>query len=288
MKNWMSILVVGLILSACGYDAVFNPQSLPYRDSFEEKVDVGGYKLNFKYTPGIEPVIVFESGGGNDSSQWQAIQKSLPYSLRNALVSYDRAGHGESEPSTTAYDIETEVAALHSGLEQLGLADDVILVSHSYGGLLANMYAHQYADTTRHILFIDPNNAHFVTMSDAEEAVTWELNHQRGDSSWESAVKRQMLAYVKTIKKSKQILVSPKIKNELSCVVITAGEGWLETEEQNTRWRLSHEEMAENCSTPLVIATGEGHMLPYDAESLVISEIVKIAGKMDSATPFDP
>ena len=92
-----------IILSIFGLIACKSEKGkYPYRDSVEEKIDVGGYKLNFKYTLGIEPVIVFESAGGNEADQWNNIQETLPYLLRNALVSYDREGHGESELSSTA------------------------------------------------------------------------------------------------------------------------------------------------------------------------------------------
>ncbi|QQX80757.1 alpha/beta hydrolase [Shewanella sp. KX20019] len=274
MKTIIGLVVTSLSLSACGYNT---PQNLPSRDILEEKVDVGGYQLQFKYTPGIEPVIVFESGGGNDSNQWRDIQEALPYSIRNALVSYDRAGHGDSELSINGYDIEAEMAALHTGLETLGLGDDVILVGHSYAGLLVQMYAHKYPDSVNNILFIDPNNAYYATIADAKQAVLEELDSQRPDDNWGTAVKSQMLAYVETIEKSKRVLQTSSSPNQNGCVVITAGEKWHESAELNERWRQSHVQLAATCATALVVASGKQHMLPSQAEALVISEIVKMA-----------
>src|SRR5713226_3222715 len=59
-------------------------------------VDVGGYRLHFRVVDGRSPTIVLESGGGADSSEWSSLQPQLARLTGLAVVSYDRAGFGES------------------------------------------------------------------------------------------------------------------------------------------------------------------------------------------------
>ena len=40
-------------------------------------LDVREYRLHFHITPGNSPTIVLDSGGGEDASQWSAVQPEL-------------------------------------------------------------------------------------------------------------------------------------------------------------------------------------------------------------------
>ena len=57
------------------------------------------------------------------------------------LITYDRAGFGQSDPNPAPYDITQEVGGLERGLKQLQVNGDLILVAHSYGGFLATLFA---------------------------------------------------------------------------------------------------------------------------------------------------
>jgi len=103
-----------------------------------------------------------ESGGGADSSQWSALQPELNRRTGWAVISYDRAGFGESDLPSTPYNAIEEVAGLRVGLERLGPAKKVVLVGHSYGGLLNQLYAHQYSKSVKGIGLIDSNTVAFV------------------------------------------------------------------------------------------------------------------------------
>ena len=136
-----------------------NGSSPPARDT---SVDVGGYRLHFHIIDGRSPAIVLESGGGADSSQWSALQPELARRTSLAIVSYDRAGFGDSDLPSSPYNAISEVAGLRKGLERLGLAKKVLLVGHSYGGLLNQLYAHQYPKSVKGLVLIDSNTVAFV------------------------------------------------------------------------------------------------------------------------------
>jgi len=86
-------------------------------------VNVGGYRLHFHILPGSEPAVLLESGGGADASYWDDLAPILAHETGATIITYDRAGYGESDLLHTPYDIRQEVAGLWRGLEQLGLTN---------------------------------------------------------------------------------------------------------------------------------------------------------------------
>src|SRR5262245_47488159 len=88
--------------------------------SREEIVSAGGYRLNIRIQPGNRPdlpVILLESGGGWDSSQWEKLQPELAAQTGATVVSYDRPGYGKSPLPERPYDIVAETKAFHTALE---------------------------------------------------------------------------------------------------------------------------------------------------------------------------
>lgn len=129
-----------------------------YRSSGQEgdAVVPGGvlhYRLAGPAT--AETVVVIENG-------WSA---SLPYAvwLEEALVphvrvlSYDRAGIGDSH-STAPLTPEGLTQQLTTLLSSLGIQQPVVVVGHSYGGLIAALHAAQAPAMVRAIVQIDPTS----------------------------------------------------------------------------------------------------------------------------------
>jgi pimeloyl-ACP methyl ester carboxylesterase len=136
MKNLTSIGALSFVLwLPLGAQA---PNSNPTRDL---KVDVGGYRLQFHIMAGKSPTIIFEAGGGDDSSAWRDTVPAVASKTGARIITYDRAGFGQSEPNPGAYSITQEVEALERGLKRLQINRDLILVPHSYGGFLATLFA---------------------------------------------------------------------------------------------------------------------------------------------------
>ena len=63
----------------------------------DSMVDVGGYRLHFHLVKGTGLPIVFEAGGGDDASTWDAILTPIANVTGATLITYDRAGFGHSE-----------------------------------------------------------------------------------------------------------------------------------------------------------------------------------------------
>src|SRR6185437_3721612 len=55
------------------------------------------HELAFHLTPGVQPAIVLDAGGGEDSSYWDSLVARLAQDTGSMIITYDRAGMGASE-----------------------------------------------------------------------------------------------------------------------------------------------------------------------------------------------
>jgi pimeloyl-ACP methyl ester carboxylesterase len=113
-----------------------------------------GYALK-AHVQGAGPVtVLFEAGFGQTADAWDKVIADLGGSCR--CVAYSRAGLGGSGTDGEAMSIGEHVQDLAAVVE--AFADDrpVVLVGHSYGGLLATEFARQYPQRLLGLVLVDP------------------------------------------------------------------------------------------------------------------------------------
>jgi len=122
-----------------------------------EMVDVGdGRLMHFHAVGQGEVTVVFESGLGGYSEEWEDIAATLSDSAR--VVTYDRAGYGWSQPSDAPSDADHIVVDLHAGLGRLRIRGPIVLVGHSIGGVYVRHYAATYPEGVAGLVFIDSSH----------------------------------------------------------------------------------------------------------------------------------
>jgi pimeloyl-ACP methyl ester carboxylesterase len=137
-------------------------------------VDVGGYRLHFHIVQGHGVPILFESGGGDDATVWKDLLPSVAAVTGAPLITYDRAGWGQSGFDTTQHGIVNGVRGLETALAKLGYAGDIMLVAHSFGGFYVTVYASRHQRQVKAAVLIDASTACWFTddelrrMRDAE------------------------------------------------------------------------------------------------------------------------
>ncbi|MGH7717909.1 MAG: alpha/beta fold hydrolase [Steroidobacteraceae bacterium] len=136
-------------------------------------VDVGGHRLNVQVTgtskPGV-PTVVFEGGLGSPLAAWNGVHLTIADSVRT--IAYERAGIGASEPASGARPFKGMVAELHALLEKVGAAPPYVLVGHSLGGALINLFAATFPREVAGLVHIDPTD---FTQTEADLTALWEI-----------------------------------------------------------------------------------------------------------------
>lgn len=116
-------------------------------------LDVGGFHLHLNCTGKSGPAVVLIAGAGDFSFDWGLVQPDVSRFTR--VCSYDRAGLAWSDPGPTPRTMRQEVFELHTLLEVARVKAPYVLVGHSIGGLIARVYAEQYAGEVAGMVLVD-------------------------------------------------------------------------------------------------------------------------------------
>ncbi len=241
-----------------------------------------GYRLHFYVIQGSETRLVLEVGGGADASQWGTFPKYLAQETGATVVTYDRAGFGESDLPDTSYNMVEEVDWGMEGLRQLGLDDNIILIGHSYGGWLIRLTASRYPDAVRGMVFIDPFSAEFVDLLGVEYLdyhPSCRKDLPFADANPEELTKNQRggIRMVKDGLGPKIALMRHTTIPNVPVRIITSGQPWWQTPEEDRAWRKSHEQIAASVpGADLTVAEASDHLIPEKQPELILEAVKEI------------
>jgi len=142
----------------------------PAKNSAQEPrlVRVAGRQVEVIALGAGSPTLVLESGGGENASQWKSILPEL--AKQTHVIAYSRAGFGKSDPAGSVSP-QASVRELHELLQALGERAPVVIAGHSWGGLLARLYASTYPTEVAGLVLIDgTHESQFHRWQDLEPA----------------------------------------------------------------------------------------------------------------------
>ncbi len=250
---------VAIAVAACGG---YSPES--------RLVDVGGHRLHIQCAGEGAPAVMLDAGLANDNHAWEPVEKRVSGFTR--VCSYDRAGLGKSDSAAGVPTSQTASDDLHSLLPGAGIAGPVVLVGHSYGGLIVQLYASQHPANVAGVILVDslhPDNLVKVgeilggqTMASLMQAL------QRNSEGVDVAVS---LA---------QVRVAGNL-SDIPLTVITAGRSELSqtvdqdlSEQFTGSWLESQRDLVRLSSAGVhVIAEESGHCIQCDQPVLVADVI---------------
>jgi pimeloyl-ACP methyl ester carboxylesterase len=121
-------------------------------------IDLGGFRLHIFCTgqPSSKPTVILLHGLGDSSLDWGLVQPEVARFAR--VCSYDRAGAGWSDPGPSPRGTLTAAKELHSLLIDAKETGPYLLVAHSWGGLIARVYASQYPTDVAGMVLVDPTH----------------------------------------------------------------------------------------------------------------------------------
>ncbi len=122
------------------------------------KVNAGGHSLNLLIggQRGVEatPAVILEGGFGTGIASWSTVQREIAKFAQ--VVSYDRAGLGQSDPGPKPRDAKQIATELHLALQKAGIKPPYVLVGHSLGGPLVRVFASMYPTEVAGLVLVDP------------------------------------------------------------------------------------------------------------------------------------
>jgi pimeloyl-ACP methyl ester carboxylesterase len=118
-------------------------------------VDVGDYSLHLYCAgdPSARPVVVVSPGSGSNVAQWPLVQSEVAKFARVCI--YDRLGSGWSFGQAHGQTYQEESEDVHTMLHNAGIPGPYVLVGHSLGGAVMQVYASLYPQDVVGMVMVD-------------------------------------------------------------------------------------------------------------------------------------
>jgi len=265
-----SMLGLAAVLSlAVAPPASSSPATAPV----DTMIDVGRVRLHVVLWRGKSgPAVVFQAGGGATLDEWRDVPARVAEATSATVIAYDRAGLGGSDVGPIDLTPEAELEQLDRMLDGLGI-HRIVLVGHSYGGLLSIVHAGRRPDLVAGLVLVDPMNAEFIT--------TMGLPWLR---STVPVITAPTMAHDTVVYRMEQTIAELYERGKASerrigvpAVVITAGVPWWGSPAPEHAWRSSHETLAERASPgELVVATHSRHDVSATDPEAIVAAVERI------------
>jgi pimeloyl-ACP methyl ester carboxylesterase len=160
----MGAVAVALVAaSACGQSGdTQDEEGRSRRVMNGGRVDIGRYRLAYECRGEGSPVVILEAGlGAAGTTEWRDFMPLLD-PVRVSVCTYDRAGTGTSDARPQSVGTPTaalQAQELHRLLEAARIPSPYVLVPHSYGGLIARVFASRYQDDVAGLVLEDVSTA---------------------------------------------------------------------------------------------------------------------------------
>jgi pimeloyl-ACP methyl ester carboxylesterase len=216
---------------------------------------------------------VLEAGMGDTLTTWTYIQRRL--AEVTTVLSYTRAGLGQSEPAPLPRTLQDMVADLGKLLSVVAVPGPYVLVGHSFGGQIVRLFATQHPLDTKAIVLVDPSHEDKYTRFEA--VLTQELierqdrflhNPTANSESIDLLESRRQMHAAKSVLNVPLVVMSRGATDEQSPV-------WPSPELQKIELQL-HRELLKVPGHGLrrhIVAEQSGHFIHHDEPELVIAAI---------------
>ena len=147
----LTILATGLIVASCQGDS---------RPSSDQMVSIGSHRLQMHLEGNGAPAVVIDAGITDQLDKLRPLQERLARVTR--VITYNRAGYGQSEPGPLPRHSGREAEELKALLEKASVPGPYVLVGHSLGALNMQVFASKYPDDVAGMVLLDPPPLSFI------------------------------------------------------------------------------------------------------------------------------
>jgi pimeloyl-ACP methyl ester carboxylesterase len=247
-----------------------------------QKIDLGGRGLNLliggQRSAGT-PVVILEGGFGAGIASWSTVQRDIARFAQ--VVSYDRAGLGQSDPGPKPRDAKTIAADLHAALLKADIKPPYVLVGHSFGGPYVRVFAGMYPTEVSGLVLIDPSQEAFNTYLRLNPPPT--LKEEEAKIAKAAQGARDEYEGVQATYEQAQ---SAKVPAGVPVILLTATQDSGMPAEARRVWAEKHKEwIAKVPGGKLIVAEKSGHFIQAQEPDLVIAAIKEVMEKQKRTTP---
>lgn len=273
------------ILVAVGWALSLAMLSMATASGSELQVNRPGYILQAEQQGEGPMTVVFESGFGQGGGVWKDVIAGLGAQCR--CITYARAGLGKSGTNGKPNTIEEDVQSLGAVIEAIAPAGKVLLVGHSYGGLLATEFARLHPERLQGLVLVDP-----ATMAQRHEAMRVDRERVLADDKALLAMLPPNLAadYRELIVQlDSDAALAPRDQPNLPVALLTstnvAAEPFVfeETAQGKALWKRQHAALFAGYSRGLHEYLATGHNIHREKPGAVADAIRLVAGMQAEA-----
>lgn len=235
------------------------------RNEMDNKLDIGGIKLNYQFSGASHdgPTLVFDSGYGCALENWNSIRDDI--SKFSKMFTYDRAGIGKSEKDGRPRHSQQSVENLRALLRKAGIKPQYVLVGHSFGGVNVRLFASTYPEEVAGVILLD--SCH----EDQNKIMAPLFSKEVQEAYYNQFVVEGSL---NEVEESLEQVRSVKSLGNLPLIVLTGGLQPFHTKESMTVWLKFQKELADlSTRSQHMIVEDAGHVIHIDRPQAVIQAV---------------
>ena len=271
-------------------------------------VPVGDHSLYLNCIGEGAPTVILEAGIGGSHFDWVLAQPEIGGFTR--VCSYDRAGYGWSERGPKPRTVSTIAGELRRLIRNAEIETPLILVGHSFGGLVSLYYARRYADEVAGLVLVDsmhpdqydrfpligvrvPTEPARGVITASRPVLTYGIPAEWKDLAYELASsdksRSYMLNELRNVLNSVEEVRGAGLPAGPSSVLIHGNREWdriYADGRMEDLWLDLQSELASAIGAPgLFIALDSGHQLPLDAPATVAGAVRDLVGRIKRSPP---
>ncbi len=241
-------------------------------------VERDGRKIAFHVVAGTLPAIVLDAGGGNDASYWDSLAPELARRTGAQIITYDRAGFGQSTEAPGPWSLGEAIEDLAAGLRTLGATHGTLLVSHSLAGEIATGISAQHPDWFSGAVLVDANVPEFYTDAMiARQVQGYAPLLAELRQAPQTPANRQILALGASFEAVSRAFHKMAWPASVPVAVIVAQTPPLPDPADAQAWRDAHALFAGKApNRTLIIADRSSHDVAYDRPDVIVDAVVAL------------
>lgn len=259
-----------------------------------QMISIGSHRLQIHLEGKGAPVVVIDAGITDQLDKLRPLQERIARVTH--VITYNRAGYGQSEPGPLPRHSGREAQELKTLLEKASVPGPYVLVGHSLGALNIQVFASKYPDDVAGIVLLDPPPLSFILGQEYRElgmmaeqmTAEWQAIADSAAKSTDVQEKARsaffsMIAseHREMFGESARLVSAVSTFGDMPLVVMAAGKpnpAFGEVAEEYQRYWIEQSRALADKSTngKFVLAEGASHYLYLDVPELVAESILSV------------